>query len=452
MQSKSKVVYICSSCQYQSAKWLGRCTSCGAWDSFIEEAVSTSSKMKLVRKQSAKITKLSEISTEGEFRITTGIGELDRVLGGGIIPGSLVLIGGDPGIGKSTLTLQMCGNLAKHNPLYVTGEESLNQIKYRSKRLKNISDDISLMAETNLEMIADAIKNTDCGVVIIDSIQSVYTEKIDATPGSIIQIRECTALLMQIAKQISKPIFIVGHVTKEGSIAGPKILEHMVDTVLQFEGDKTYSYRILRAIKNRYGSTNEIGVFEMAEDGLREVSNPSELFLVARQSTDSGISIVASIEGTRPILLEIQALVTPTSFAVPQRTATGFDIRRLQMIIAVLEKRLGSKFRNYDVFVNVAGGVYLNDPSVDLGVATALVSSLKDIAIDPKTVLIGEIGLTGEVRSVSSIEQRIKEAEKLGFQTIMLPKLNMDKISIKSKVRLVPVDRISLAFTQLFPD
>jgi DNA repair protein RadA/Sms len=448
---KDRKVYTCRNCGAQSPKWQGKCNACGEWDTFEEGVITQSSKKHQNSSISeSKVVRLSDISTEGEYRISTHVTELDRVLGGGIIPGSLVLVGGDPGIGKSTLMLQMCSGIALHKPLYVSGEESLRQIKFRSTRLKGVPEDLALLAETSIEHINHAIKSTECGVVIVDSIQSVYSEQIEATPGSMVQVRECASLLMQTAKQTNTPIFIIGHVTKDGIIAGPKILEHLVDTVLQFEGEKTYSYRILRALKNRFGSTNEIGIFEMAEEGLREVTNPSEIFLVQRQQEASGVAIVAALEGTRPILLEVQALVSPTGYAVPQRTATGFDSKRLSMILAVLEKRLGEKLRQMDVFVNIAGGVYLNDPALDLGIAAAVVSSLRDRPIEPKTVLIGEIGLTGEVRSVSSLEQRVREAQKLGFEKVVIPKAGESKLSDSIDIKIVSADRISLALSNIF--
>ena len=375
--------------------------------------------------------------------------EFDRVLGGGIIAGSLILVGGDPGVGKSTLMLQMCRYLNPESTLYVTGEESLQQIKLRASRLQNIPDALNVMAETDIDTIAAAIKNLKPSVAIIDSIQTSRSEQIDATAGSITQVRECTALLMQIAKKTGTAIFIVGHVTKEGALAGPKILEHTVDTVLQFEGEKTYSYRILRAIKNRFGSTNEIGIFDMDEQGLREVPNPSEIFLSQRSDSQSGTAIVATIEGTRPLLIEVQALVTSTGYSNPQRTATGFDNRRLQMIIAVLEKRLGINFRDVDVFVNIAGGMTLSDPAVDLAMAAALVSSLRDNPLESDMVIMGEIGLTGEVRSISSIEQRLSEIQKLGFQRVLLPKGNVAKLSRTfDGLTLLPADRIAIALAE----
>jgi len=392
---------------------------------------------------------LGSVEVLSDQRIKTGILEFDRVLGGGIIAGSLILVGGDPGVGKSTLMLQMCRYLNPESTLYVTGEESLQQIKLRASRLQNIPDALNVMAETDIDTIAAAIKNLKPSVAIIDSIQTSRSEQIDATAGSITQVRECTALLMQIAKKTGTAIFIVGHVTKEGALAGPKILEHTVDTVLQFEGEKTYSYRILRAIKNRFGSTNEIGIFDMDEQGLREVPNPSEIFLSQRSDSQSGTAIVATIEGTRPLLIEVQALVTSTGYSNPQRTATGFDNRRLQMIIAVLEKRLGINFRDVDVFVNIAGGMTLSDPAVDLAMAAALVSSLRDNPLESDMVIMGEIGLTGEVRSISSIEQRLSEIQKLGFQRVLLPKGNVAKLSRTfDGLTLLPADRIAIALAE----
>jgi DNA repair protein RadA/Sms len=447
---KSKTVYICSQCGARSPKWLGRCTSCGAWDSFTEEKLQkTPTGIKLRKNDQAKIHKLSDIEYDEDSRIKTGISELDRVLGGGIVPGSLVLVGGDPGIGKSTLLLQMCGILSESKPLYVTGEESLQQIKQRSQRLEHINQNLEILAETNIEEIENAIRTSECNVAVVDSIQSTFTEKADSTPGSIIQVRECASLLMQTAKSTGKAIFIIGHVTKEGIIAGPKILEHMVDTVLQFEGEKTYSFRILRSIKNRFGSTNELGIFEMGENGLEQVSNPSEIFLGNHDRDQSGVAVVAAIEGTRPILLEAQALVTPTGYSVPQRTSNGYDIRRLQMLLAVLEKRLGEKFSKHDVFVNIAGGVSMNDPSVDLGVAAALVSSLHDRPVKIGTVLTGEVGLTGEVRAVTMIEKKIREAEKMGLKRMIVPAASIKKDTIQFDIQIIKVERISLALKEI---
>ncbi len=448
---KTKKIFVCTECGAKSPRWIGKCPECNSWNSYVEQTETKSSSSSVSRQQSdSKIYKLADVPTEENYRISTGIKELDRVLGGGIIPGSIVLAGGDPGIGKSTLMLQMCGGIKEFAPLYVTGEESLQQIKFRAARIKGIDEEMLILAETNLEQIIYHISSSESRVIIVDSIQSIHSEKIEATPGSVVQIRECTSALMQLAKQTNKAIFVIGHVTKEGVIAGPKILEHMVDTVLQFEGEKTYSYRILRAIKNRFGSTNEIGIFDMSDAGLREVSNPSEIFLSSREVQEPGTSIVAAMEGSRPLLLEVQALVTPTSYGVPQRTSNGYDSRRLQMVLAVLEKRLGAQFQKNDVFVNITGGVSLSDTSVDLGVAAALISSLRDQALDAMTVIIGEIGLTGEVRSVANLERRIGECEKLGFKSVMIPQNSISKLSKKFDIKLLPTARISLALSTLF--
>ena len=449
---KKHTRYVCQNCGATSARWVGKCSICGTWDSYVEEVVQgkVSERGKSSESFKTSIKRLSDVEGEGSARILTGISELDRVLGGGITTGSLILVGGEPGIGKSTLMLQLCSSVKEYKPLYITGEESLLQIKQRAVRLTDVPNDLMLIAETNISIILDAIKETGSSVVIIDSIQTMFHDEIGSTPGTVTQVRECTALLMQAAKKSGTAIFLVGHVTKDGMIAGPKVLEHMVDTVLQFEGEKTYSYRLLRAIKNRYGSTNEIGIFEMVEHGLREVTNPSEIFLAQRHRNDSGTAIVATVEGTRPMLIEVQALVTQTGFSVAQRTSTGFDTRRLQMILAVLEKRLGLEFRKCDVFVNVAGGVTLDDPAVDLGVAAALVSSWKDEPIEAETVLIGEIGLSGEIRSVSNFDQRCIESEKLGFKKIIAPANNISKFSKDLQLILQPMDRVSLALTELF--
>jgi len=447
---KTKTIYICSECGARSPKWLGKCTTCGAWDSLREEeVVKSKSGLKLKKQNKNTIIKLGNIDYNEDLRIKTGIDELDRVLGGGIVPGSLVLVGGDPGIGKSTLLLQMCGIISENKPLYVTGEESLLQIKHRANRLENINENLDILAETNIEEIDYAIKTSDCNVAVVDSIQSMFSDKAESTPGSIIQVRECASLLMQTAKSTGKAIFIIGHVTKEGVIAGPKILEHMVDTVLQFEGEKTYSFRILRSIKNRFGSTNELGIFEMLDKGLEQVKNPSSIFLGNHDKDQSGVAVVAAIEGTRPILLEAQALVTPTGYSVPQRTSNGYDIRRLHMLLAVLEKRLGEKFRQYDVFVNIAGGVSMNDPSVDLGVAAALVSSLHDRPVQYGTALTGEVGLTGEVRAVTMIEKKIREAEKMGLKRIIVPSASIKKAINEHDIDIIPVERISLALKEI---
>lgn len=446
---KKKILYQCSFCSQKFLKWTGKCPDCGNWNSLIEitEEINkghTSKKSTLA----TPIHKLSEINSEVDFRISTKIMELDRVLGGGIIPGSFVLVGGDPGIGKSTLMLQMCSNNNLHNSIYITGEESLKQIKYRANRIQKI-EDISIVAETEIELIINAIKNSNAQIAIVDSIQSVYSSEIDATAGSISQIRECAMMLFNLAKQEGIAIFIIGHVTKDGYIAGPKILEHTVDTVLQFEGEKNYSYRILRALKNRFGSTNEIGIFEMSEQGLLEVTNPSQIFLSSIDRNESGIAVVSAMEGTRPILLEAQALVSETGYGTPQRVSNGYDNRRLQMLLAVIEKRLGFNIKNQDVFINLAGGMYINDTSIDLGIVMAIISSYMEKNTSHDTLLIGEIGLTGEVRPVSFIEQRISEAEKLGFKKVIAPKQNVDKLNKKFNLNIQGISKISIAISQL---
>lgn len=445
---KKRLVFECSSCGAKYSKWTGRCSNCGAWNSLIEVVEETSKNKIVQNNNTSNIYKLSEIDNEPEFRIKTKINELDRVLGGGIIPGSLVLVGGDPGIGKSTLMLQVCGNLHKDS-IYITGEESLKQIKYRSQRLKGIND-ISICSETEIETIINTIKKSQSKIVVVDSIQSVFSNNIDATAGSISQIRESAMKLFNLAKQENIAIFLIGHITKDGIIAGPKILEHTVDTVIQFEGDKNFSYRILRSLKNRFGSTNEIGIFEMNSEGLSEVLNPSEVFLSNINKDENGIAIVSAIEGTRPILIEVQSLVSPSGYGMPQRVSNGFDSRRLQMILAVIEKRLGFQLKTQDIFVNLAGGLYINDTSIDLGIAVAVISSYLEKSIPEKTLLIGEIGLTGEVRAVQSIPQRISEAEKLGIKKIILPNINTQKLVLNTNVELFFADKISNVLNILF--
>ncbi len=455
---KTRTLYRCTQCGASSARWAGQCAGCGEWNTLTEEIIAKDSggRGRIAsgggHGSKAKLKTMSEVEIGNEVRLKTSIAELDRVLGGGITRGSITLVGGDPGIGKSTLMLQMCAGLGERPVLYITGEESLQQIKMRAARLASPLDNMYMLAETNVEEILQVIRSDEeFSAVIVDSIQTVYRPDIESAPGSVAQVRECTALLMQAAKQTGVPIFLVGHVTKDGMIAGPKVLEHMVDTVLQFEGESVYTYRILRAVKNRYGSTNEIGVFEMAEEGLREVANPSEVFLAQRNTGESGTAVVATMEGTRPLLVEVQALVTPTSYGVPQRSATGLDYRRLQMILAVLEKRLGLRLGQFDVFVNIAGGLRLDDPGVDLGIAAAIVSSFRDKSLPPELVLMGEIGLTGEVRTVSFAEVRLREAQKLGFSTVVLPQSNMKRVPANSPVAIKAVDRIVRAFIEIFP-
>jgi DNA repair protein RadA/Sms len=450
---KQKTNYVCNQCNAISPKWLGRCSNCSAWDSMVEVQQSSKSHSKTFDTLTAtnSIMYLDEVPVQDQERLTTNNAELDRVLGGGITQGSLILLGGEPGIGKSTLLLQMCATVPEHIvPLYITGEESLFQVKMRSERLFEKKRKIKIAAETDMSILDSILSSDECGLVIVDSIQTVFDPNIDAPPGSTTQIRQCASLLMKYAKQLGKPIFLIGHVTKEGTIAGPKILEHMVDTVLQFEGDKTLSYRIVRAIKNRFGPTNELGIFRMVKNGLQEVTNPSELFMSDYSTSYAGTSITSTIEGTRTLLIEIQALVAKTPYPQPQRSINGYDYKRFQMIVAVLEKRIGLGLREADVFVNIVGGLFVEDPAVDLAIACAIVSSYKDTVIKDKTVIIGEVGLTGEVRAVSDIEKRLSEAQKLGFQKAVIPKANANKIEQQTSLEIFPVERISLAITEIF--
>jgi DNA repair protein RadA/Sms len=393
---------------------------------------------------------ISEIDSVDNERVKTGVEEFDRVLGGGIVPGSVCLLGGDPGVGKSTLMMQVAASLGKHVVLYITGEESAKQIKLRSERLHfPDSKSLLLLAETNMEIINDVVGRGEPDFVIVDSIQTMYRPELESAPGTVSQVRESTALLMRIAKTKGMSVFVVGHVTKEGVIAGPRVIEHMVDTVLQFEGERHYSYRILRAIKNRFGSTNEIGIFEMHDTGLREVKNPSEVFLSERTYGTSGSTVVASMEGTRPILVEVQALVTPTTYGVAQRTSTGFDYRRLSLLLAVLEKRVGLHLGNYDVFVNVAGGVRIEEPAVDLGIAASIASSIRDVPTDSQSVAVGEIGLGGEIRTISQIDKRVLEAKKLGFKRIVVPKNNLRGLKTNGEIEVVGVETVNQALEEL---
>ncbi|WP_394239314.1 DNA repair protein RadA [Niallia oryzisoli] len=430
--AKRKTKFICNECGYESPKWMGKCPGCGNWNSMVEEVEKASSRRGAFAhseesKIAAKPTPITAVETVNEARIYTDSNELNRVLGGGIVRGSLVLIGGDPGIGKSTLLLQVSSQLAqkKHSVLYISGEESLRQTKLRADRLGISSDNLLVYAETSLEEISRTIENVRPDFVIVDSIQTVYHPEITSAPGSVSQVRECTSELMRIGKTKGIAIFIVGHVTKEGSIAGPRLLEHMVDTVLYFEGERHHTYRILRAVKNRFGSTNEMGIFEMKEAGLEEVANPSEIFLEERSQGAAGSTVVASMEGTRPVLVEIQALISPTSFGNPRRMATGIDHNRVPLLMAVLEKRVGLLLQNQDAYLKVAGGVKLDEPAIDLAVAVSIASSFRDKPTRPTDCVIGEVGLTGEVRRVSRIEQRVQEAAKLGFERIILPENNL---------------------------
>lgn len=438
--SKSKTKYICSSCGYESLRWIGKCPTCDNWNTFTEEFVEDKKSTKRKFSGEVNVTKLSTLVPEIEDRIKTNIEEFDRVLGGGLMPGSVVLIGGDPGIGKSTLVMQAASKI-KGDVLYVTGEESANQINMRARRLGVKSETISIMTETDLDIILNAIERTDPNVVIVDSIQTTYKSNFDNAPGTITQIRECTVELMQYAKKKHCAVILVGHVTKEGMIAGPKVLEHVVDTVLQFEGERSYSYRILRAQKNRFGSTNEIGIFEMHDNGLKEVVNPSEIFLSEREKQSTGSVVTSTMEGTRPILLEVQALVTPSAYGNPQRVATGFDYRRLSILLAVLEKRANLKLSAQNVFLNIAGGIRIDEPAVDLAICCAIASSFTERMAKNDTVVIGEVGLGGEVRSINHIEKRIQEAAKLGFKRVIVPSNNVKALN-KYSLEVVAADSV----------
>lgn len=454
MAKAKNTAFFCSECGYESAKWFGQCPACKAWNTFVEEPIASKSSVKgisAVRKESTykdnHPVSLKEINSEEKERTSTGIGELDRVLGGGIVQGSLVLVGGDPGIGKSTLLLQMCYYLsdAGNKVLYISGEESLRQIKLRAERIGGCNDNLKTFCETNLDIIEEVLKKEMPQVVIIDSIQTMYREEISAAPGSVSQVRESTSILMQLAKGLNITIFIVGHVTKEGVVAGPRVLEHMVDTVLYFEGDRHASYRILRAVKNRFGSTNEIGVFEMRQSGLEEVENPSEYMLSGRPEQSAGSVVACSMEGTRPILIEIQALVCRSNFGMPRRTAAGTDYNRVNLLMAVLEKRLGMALSNSDAYVNIAGGIRMNEPAIDLGIVMALVSSYRNRPVDEKTIVFGEVGLSGEVRAVNMPEQRVAEAKKLGFETCILPQVCMKMVKDIKGIRLIGVKSVNEA-------
>lgn len=448
MAKAKTTAFFCKECGYESAKWVGQCPACRQWNTMVEEPVGKKSVSSPSGRQTPLIksrpARLSEISIEEKDRVGTGFGELDRVLGGGVVAGSLVLVGGDPGIGKSTLLLQVCGNLSGvgQKVLYISGEESLKQIKLRANRIGAMAGDLKFLCETSLDHIQDTIMEEKPDVVIIDSIQTMYREEISSAPGSVSQVRESTNLLMQIAKGEGITIFIVGHVTKEGVVAGPRVLEHMVDTVLYFEGDRHASYRILRGVKNRFGSTNEIGVFEMREQGLVEVENPSEFMLDGRPKGASGAVVACAMEGTRPILLEVQALVPQTNLGIPRRTAAGTDYNRVNLLMAVLEKRCRYEMSRYDAYVNIAGGMKMNEPALDLAIILALVSSLKDRAVDEKTIVFGEVGLSGEVRAVSMAEQRVNEAAKLGFETCILPGICVDKMKDTGKIRMIGVRNV----------
>lgn len=453
--AKIKTSYICSECGFESPKWYGKCPSCGEWNTLNEELNSQQTKNSFSNSFSTvnQVLALDDICGENDERIPTKIEEFDRVLGGGIVKGSLVLLSGDPGIGKSTILLQICQNLGSKGQkiLYVSGEESANQIKLRAVRIGVTTNNLFILSQIDLATIVECIKAEKPDIVIIDSIQTMVYEQVNSSAGSITQVRECTNVFMHTAKGLGIPIFIVGHVNKDGAIAGPKVLEHIVDTVLYFEGERNYSYRILRGVKNRFGSTNEIGVFEMTADGLKEVLNPSLMMISGRPKNTSGTCVACVMEGTRPILAEVQGLVCATGFGTPRRMSTGFDYNRMSMLLAVLEKRAGYFFNNMDAYVNVVGGLKLDEPAADLTVALALVSSLKDKAVDDKTIAFGEVGLAGEIRAVNNCEQRIAEAKRLGFERCIIPFHNYKSItnSLKSTFDIIPVRNIREAFSAL---
>ncbi len=456
--SKVKTAYFCSNCGYESAKWLGKCPSCNSWNTFAEEVLSKGTdkndngwKEYTIDKRSAKTILLNKVSATEEDRILTTDTELNRVLGGGIVPGSIVLVAGEPGIGKSTLFLQIGLNLQDIRTLYISGEESEQQIKMRADRLKASNQDFYLLTETTTDVLFQEIKKLRPQLVIVDSIQTLQSNFIESSPGSVSQIRECAAEFQRFAKETNTPVFLIGHITKDGSIAGPKILEHMVDTVLQFEGDRHYTYRILRTIKNRFGSTAELGIYEMTGDGMRSVTNPSEILITQKEEQLSGSAIAATLEGIRPLLIEVQALVTQSVYGTPQRTVSGFDLRRLQLLLAVLEKRGGFHFGIKDVFVNIAGGLKVEDPSIDLSVICALLSSFEDVPIPQKVCFAGEVGLNGEIRAVNRIEQRIAEAEKLGFEKIVVSKYNKKGVNkLKTGIQVIPVGEVQEVYKILF--
>ncbi len=456
--AKSKSVFFCQSCGYQTAKWLGNCPSCGEWNTFVEEVVEKNTTKPDWKQSSAGTTRsnkpipIDQIEKNADVRISSKDEELNRVLGGGIVPGSIVLIGGEPGIGKSTLLLQLALNLKNLKILYISGEESEQQIKMRAMRMQNIEpSNCFILTETSTQNIFKQIEQLEPQIVIVDSIQTLHSSHIESTPGSVSQIRECTAELLRFAKETNTPVFLVGHITKDGSIAGPKILEHMVDTVLQFEGDRHHTYRILRSIKNRFGSTSELGIYEMRGVGLREVSNPSEILISQRDEELSGIAISVTIEGMRPMLIEAQALVSTSAYGTPQRSATGFDTRRMNMLLAVLEKRCGFRLGVKDVFLNITGGIRVEDPAIDLGVVSAIISSHEDLAISSKHCFAAEVGLSGEIRTVNRIEQRISEAERLGFEKIFVSRYAIKGIDTrKYSIEIVPLSKLEELFQQLF--
>lgn len=447
MAKAKKSIYICQNCGHEESKWLGQCPLCKKWNTFVEEKVTTAKPGVVKERKEAQIVTLTSISTDEDERMQTGIQELDRVLGGGIVPGSLVLVGGDPGIGKSTLLLQVCQKLAAMNKkiLYISGEESLKQIKLRANRMGEFTELLYLLCETSLDIIRGVIEQQKPDMVVIDSIQTMYNEEVGSAPGSVSQVRESTNILMQLAKGLNISTFIVGHVTKEGTVAGPRVLEHMVDTVLYFEGDRHASYRILRGVKNRFGSTNEIGVFEMQKSGLVEVENPSKFMLSGKPENASGSVVACAMEGTRPMLMEIQALVCRSNFGMPRRTAAGLDYNRVNLLMAVLEKRVGLPLSSYDAYVNIAGGIKMNEPAADLGIVIAIASSYKNKPVAEDTIVFGEVGLSGEVRAVTMPEQRVAEAKKLGFKTCVVPEVSIKSIGKVEDIEVIGVKSVNQA-------
>lgn len=455
MANKIKTVFFCSNCGNDSPKWLGKCPACGEWNTFVEEKVVANKKSgqssKGLLSSSARPIKISEIEALEEPRIHMPSEELNRVLGGGLVAGSLTLIGGEPGVGKSTLILQNILSIRNKTILYVSGEESATQLKLRADRIGKIADNTFILCETSLDNIFEHIKEVKPQIVVVDSIQTIASNEIESAAGSVSQVRECAAALLRYAKESGVPVILVGHINKEGSIAGPKVLEHIVDTVLQFEGDRQYLYRILRSIKNRFGSTSEIGIYEMVQKGLREVKNPSEMLLSTNRTEPmSGISIGVTLEGIRPILIEIQALVSTAAYGTPQRSVTGFDPRRMNMLLAVLEKRVGFKLAQKDVFLNIVGGLKVSDPALDLSVITAILSSNFDMSVPSNVVMAGEVGLSGEIRTITRVEQRVSEAQKLGFSTIYIPKGNLKGIKDKFTIKIVEVSKVEQLFRELF--
>jgi DNA repair protein RadA/Sms len=451
---KGRTIYICQRCGYQSSKWLGRCPECEQWSSFVEERLTTRSQrpFRSAERELTRPVAITEVSAEEGERLATGIAELDRVLGGGLVAGMVVLVGGDPGIGKSTLLLQVGGQLSRagHAVLYISGEESAKQTRLRADRVDALCERLLIVPETSLERAVEHIAQVRPQLVIVDSVQTLSSELLQSGAGSISQVRDVTARLVDVAKTQGIATFLVGHVTKDGALAGPKVLEHMVDCVLYFEGESTQAFRILRAVKNRFGSVNEIGVFEMAREGLREVRNPSQIFLSERAEHSSGSVVICTLEGTRPLLVEVQALAAPSPLAMPRRVATGFDVNRLSLLIAILEKRVGLHLHGEDVYLNIAGGIRVSEPAADLGVAAAIASSFRDRPLDPRTVIIGEVGLGGEVRAIPHLEARLREAEKLGFHYALIPESNRPSTALPGNIHLRPVSSVAAAFDSLF--